>query len=149
MEPLNLPPYPFQIFKEGEKYKILDPIRKKRLVLTPEEWVRQHMVMYLVQEKKFPAGLLKLETGIKHNQRFGRTDALFLNRDGKPLLLIECKAPDVKIDRETFYQVARYNSAIESPYVIMTNGLEHMVIHLAIQERKILSLMDLPEYKYL
>lgn len=149
MQPLNLPPYPFKIFKEGEKYKILDPIRKKRLVLTPEEWVRQHMVMYLIQEKKFPAGLLKLETGIRHNQRFGRTDALFLNRNGKPLLLIECKAPDVKIDRETFYQVARYNSAIESPYVIMTNGLDHMVIHLAIQERKILSLTDLPEYKYL
>jgi len=149
MQMLNLPPYPFQIFKEGEKYKILDPIRKKRLVLTPEEWVRQHMVMYLIKEKNFPAGLLKLETGVKHNQRFGRTDALFLNRDGKPLLLIECKAPTVKIDRETFYQVARYNSAIESPYVIMTNGLEHIVIHLAIQERKILSLTDLPDYKYL
>lgn len=149
MQPLNLPPYPFKIFKEGEKYKILDPIRKKRLVLTPEEWVRQHMVMYLINEKKFPAGLLKLETGVKYHQRFGRTDALFLNRDGSPLVLIECKAPGIKIDRETFYQVARYNSAFESPYVIMTNGLEHMVIHIAIQERKILSLTDLPEYKYL
>jgi len=149
MQPLNLPPYPFQIFREGEQYKILDPIRKKRLVLTPEEWVRQHMVMYLIKEKSFPAGLLKMETGVKHSQRFGRTDALFLDRNGKPLVLIECKAPGIKIDRETFYQVARYNSAIESPYVIMTNGLEHMVIHLAIQERKILSLTDLPDYKYL
>jgi hypothetical protein len=149
MQALNLPPYPFQIFKEGEKYKILDPIRKKRLVLTPEEWVRQHMVMYLINEKSFPAGLLKMETGIKYSQRFGRTDALFLNREGSPLVLIECKAPDVKINAETFHQVARYNSAIESPYVIMTNGLEHIVIYLAIQERKILSLTDLPDYKYL
>jgi len=149
MQALNLPPYPFKIFKEGEKYKILDPIRKKRLVLTPEEWVRQHIIMFLIEEKNFPAGLLKLETGVKHNQRFGRTDALFLNREGKPLVLIECKAPSVKVDQETFYQVARYNSAIESPYVIMTNGLEHIVIHLAIQERKILTLFDLPDYKYL
>jgi type I site-specific restriction endonuclease len=149
MQALNLPPYPFRIFKEGEKYKILDPIRKKRLILTPEEWVRQHMIMYLVKEKNFPAGLLKTETGVKHHQRFGRTDALFLNREGKPLVLIECKAPDVNLNRETFYQVARYNSTLESPYIIMTNGLEHMVIHLAIQERKILALSDLPEYKYL
>jgi len=149
MQPLNLPPYPFQIFKEGEKFKILDPVRKKRLVLTPEEWVRQHMVMYLIEKKNFPAGLLKMETGVKHNKRFGRTDAVFVDREGKPLVLVECKAPNIKISKETFYQAARYNSTLESPYVVLTNGLVHIVMHLAIQERKILSLEDLPDYKYL
>jgi hypothetical protein len=149
MRPLNLPPYPFRIFKEGEKYKILDPVRKKRLVLTPEEWVRQHLVMFLIEEKKFPAGLLKMETGVNHHQRFGRTDALFLSERGRPLVLIECKAPDVPVDQETFHQIARYNSAIKAPYLIMTNGLTHVVCKIAFQEPEFLSLKDLPEYKYL
>jgi hypothetical protein len=149
MQPLNLPPYPFKLFKEGENYKILDPIRKKRLVLTPEEWVRQHMIMYLINEKKFPAGLLKIETGVKSGQRVGRTDALFLNKEGKPLLLVECKAPSVKIDGETFFQVARYNNALQAKYVIMTNGLEHRVMRIAIQENEYLTLNELPLYPYL
>lgn len=149
MRPLNLPPYPFQLFKEGEKYKILDPIRKKRLVLTPEEWVRQHMVMFLIKEKGFPAGLLKMETGVNHHQRFGRTDALFLSKDAKPLVLIECKSPDIPINAETFHQIARYNSTLKAPYLIMTNGLHHIVVKIAIQDRQFLELNDLPNYAYL
>jgi len=149
MRPLNLPPYPFKIFKEGEKYKILDPIRKKRIVLTPEEWVRQHIIMFLITEKKFPSGLLKTETEVRHHQRYGRTDALFLSKEAKPLVLIECKAPEIALSRETFHQIARYNSALKAPYLIMTNGLEHIVCELAFQEPQFLTLDDLPDYPYL
>lgn len=149
MRPLNLPPYPFKIFKEGEKYKILDPIRKKRLVLTPEEWVRQHMVMYLITYKGFPTGLLKVESGVRLHQRFGRTDALFLDKGANPLVLIECKAPDIALNQETFHQIARYNSALKAPYLIMTNGLEHVVCKLAFQEPEFLTLNELPDYAYL
>lgn len=149
MRPLNLPPYPFQLFKEGEKYKILDPIRKKRLVLTPEEWVRQHIVMFLIRDKGFPAGLLKMETGVNHHQRYGRTDALFLSKEAKPLVLIECKAPEIPINSETFHQIARYNSKLKAPYLILTNGLDHIVVKIAIQDPQFLELKDLPNYAYL
>ena len=149
MRPLNLPPYPFKLLKEGEKYKILDPIRKKRLVLTPEEWVRQHMVMYLIEHKGFPAGLLRIESEVKYHQRYGRCDAVFLNRNGDSVLLIECKAPEVALNRETFFQIARYNSTIKAKYLLMTNGLEHWVMDIAFQEKGILSLSDLPDYQYL
>ncbi|MCH2215399.1 MAG: type I restriction enzyme HsdR N-terminal domain-containing protein [Flavobacteriales bacterium] len=149
MQPLNIPSYPFKIFKEGEKYKILDPIRNKRLILTPEEWVRQHVIMFLVNEKEFPKGLLRIETGVRSGQRSGRTDAVFYNRGGNPLLLVECKAPNVKLGPETFHQVARYNGNLEAQYILLTNGLEHIFMNLAIQEKQILTLSKLPLYKYL
>ncbi|MEM9052344.1 MAG: type I restriction enzyme HsdR N-terminal domain-containing protein [Bacteroidota bacterium] len=149
MQPLNLPSYPFNIFKEGEKYKILDPIRNKRLILTPEEWVRQHIIMYLVNEKGFPKGLLRIETGVRSGQRSGRTDAVFYDRGGNPMLLVECKAPSVKLGPETFHQAARYNNELNAQFVLLTNGLDHMVMNLAIQEKQILTLSELPHYKYI
>jgi len=149
MQALNLPPYPFKIYKEGEKYKILDPIRNKRLVLTPEEWVRQHIIMFLIKEKGYPKGLLKVETGVKTAQRFGRSDALFYNKEGVPLLLVECKAPDVKIGTETFYQAARYNNQLNAQFILLTNGIRHIAMNLAIQDARFLTLSELPHYDYL
>jgi hypothetical protein len=149
MDKLNLPAFPFKIIKEEGKYKILDPIRRKYLVITPEEWVRQHFIQFLITEKSYPKGLLKLENQIKHGQTTGRFDALFLDNKGKPLLLIECKAPSITIDRETFYQVARYNNELKVPFFALTNGKKHFFLELDFKDGTINVLPEIPTYQYL
>lgn len=104
---------------------LFDPIRKKFIVLTPEEWVRQHFIHYLISEKGFPAGLCSIEGGVTHAGKAARYDVLFYNREGQPLLLIECKAPSVTLSTDTLHQLARYNRTACAPYVAVTNGLAH------------------------
>ncbi len=105
--PLNLPPYPIRIKEEENGTYIFDVIRKKFLLLTPEEWVRQHLVHFLVEEKKYPRSLIQLEGGLKLNNLQKRSDILIFNNIGQKIVLIECKAPSVKISQETFEQIAR------------------------------------------
>jgi len=149
MQALNLPQYPFKIIVEDGKKQIFDPVRRKYLVLTPEEWVRLHFIQFLVKEKGFPAGLLSIETKVFHHRRTGRYDALFISRSGKPVLLIECKAPEVKIVSETFEQAVRYNRTIGAPYLALTNGLEHFVMRVDLQERAVSFLEEIPDYQYI
>lgn len=149
MQALNLPPFPFKIVKENGKLKIFDPIRRKYLVLTPEEWVRQHFIQFLISEKGFPRGLLKLEGAVKNQQRSGRYDALFLDKKGQPLVLIECKAPEVKITGETFFQIARYNTILKVSFLAVSNGLEHFFLKVDFVENKLTTLDDIPQYSYL
>ena len=122
---LNLPTYNHRIIQEGKKTKIFDQVRKKFLVLTPEEWVRQNFVQYLIQEKGYPASLICIEKGLKVNELFKRCDILIYNSYGQAKLLIECKSPNVKLSSETFQQVARYNISFKLPYLIVTNGMQH------------------------
>ncbi len=105
----------------GER-RIFDPIRKKHVALTPEELVRQGFIHFLVHEKGFPAGLLMVEHALKVNGLSRRCDIVACNRVGVPLLLVECKAPSVKIGNETFAQAARYNLTLHVPYLAITNG---------------------------
>lgn len=149
MDPLNLPPYPFKIVQESGKLKIFDPVRRKYLVLTPEEWVRQHFMQFLIGEKKFPKGLFKIESGVNYNERKGRFDALVYDSNGNPLVLIECKAPEVAISKATFFQIARYNVKIKAPYLAVTNGMQHYFVHIDVDENKMKVLGEVPEYKYL
>jgi type I site-specific restriction endonuclease len=107
------------------KREIFDKIRKKFVALTPEELVRQQLLHYLTAVKKFPAGLLQVETALWVNNRACRADIVAYDRHAKPLLIAECKAPDVKITRETFEQIARYNLALHVPYLLVTNGQQH------------------------
>ena len=125
MQELNLPPYFFRIKEEGGVKRIFDPIRKRYLFLTPEEWVRQHFVQYLVQVKKIPASLIQLEKGLVLNSLRKRADILASDSQGRPALIVECKAPSVKIDQDVFDQVARYNFVFKVPYLIVTNGMNH------------------------
>ena len=125
MQTLNLPAYPFKIREEGDHVQIFDPLRKKYLVLSPEEWVRQHFLQYLVQDKKYPVSLICIETGLKYNRLLKRADILIYNTLGKPHLMVECKAPGVKITQEAFVQVARYKMAFKVKYLIVTNGMNH------------------------
>jgi hypothetical protein len=125
MQKLNLPPYDVKLRKMDGKIHIFDPIRKKYLVLTPEEWVRQHFIQFLIHHKNYPPSLIKSETALQYHERKKRTDVTVFDRKMEPLLLIECKAPDVKITESTFSQIANYYSQFKSKYMIITNGMEH------------------------
>ena len=147
MDALNLPAHPFKLTEEAGVRKIFDPIRKKYLVLTPEEWVRQHFVQFLVQSKKFPASLLEIEKGLRLNAMQKRVDVLANDREGRPFLIVECKAPTVKITQEVFDQIARYNLVFKVPYLIVTNGLQHYCCRIDHEKKGYEFLEDIPFYE--
>ncbi len=125
MQPLNLPEYQFKLRKNGDVTEIYDSFRRKYVVLTPEEWVRQNILQFLIQERNFPSSLIAVEIGLKYNQRKKRADILSYDKQGQPYLMVECKAPEVKITQETFHQIATYNMTFKVKYLIVTNGLNH------------------------
>lgn len=124
--PLNFPKFEFTIQEKEGRLAIFDSLRKRYLVLTPEEWVRQHMVSYLIQYEGYPRGLFALEKGLKYNQLQKRFDIMVLDRTGSPFLLVECKAPDVQLGKKTMEQITTYNMQIEAPYLGISNGRQHL-----------------------
>lgn len=122
---LNLPAYPFKIKSAVQRTQIFDTIRKKYIALTPEEWVRQHFVQYLINEKKVPASLIGIEISLKYNSLKKRSDIVIYSNTGQPLLIVECKAPEIEISQDTFDQVAVYNSSLKVKYLVVTNGMMH------------------------
>nr|WP_262918315.1 type I restriction enzyme HsdR N-terminal domain-containing protein [Mucilaginibacter straminoryzae] len=147
MQPLNLPPYPFKIRDDGSRLLLFDEIRKKELVLTPEEWVRQHFVQYLINQKGYPKTLIKLEGGLKLNGLAKRSDIVVYNSLGEKILLVECKAPGVKIDQQVFDQAARYNMVHRLPLLAVTNGLSHYYCRIDFSEERYAFLPELPAYR--
>ena len=146
MERLNLPTYSFNIkFKEQRKY-IFDFIRRKYVLLTPEEWVRQNFLKYLVEEKKYPASLIAVEKEFKLNTLSKRSDAVVYNQSGNPFFMIECKATSVPIDQNVFDQIARYNMKLNVEYLVVTNGLAHYCCKIDIKNQKYYFLKDIPEF---
>lgn len=143
---LNLPTYSFRTRQEGDKLKIFDEIRKKFLVLTPEEWVRQNFIRYLVDEKSFPASLMAVETGLQLNGNQFRADLLVYNKQGKPWLIVEFKAPEVKITQKTFDQIARYNLTFEVPFLIVSNGLEHYCCQVDFEAKDYRFFREIPRF---
>lgn len=144
--PLNLPTYPFKITQKDDTYFIFDEIRKKHLVLTPEEWVRQHFIRYLIQEKKFPSTLLQIEGGLSLNHTRKRSDILVYTNLGEKIMVIECKAPSVPITQATFDQAARYNSVYKAQWLTVTNGLNHYYAKIDHGNGKFLFVEKLPDY---
>ncbi|MCF8267801.1 MAG: type I restriction enzyme HsdR N-terminal domain-containing protein [Ignavibacteriales bacterium] len=126
---------------------IFDRWRKKYVALTPEEWVRQNFVMFLVEEKTFPGSLMSLEKGLQVEGRTKRTDIVAYNRQGKPLLIVECKAPEVKITESVFDQIVRYNMSLQVNYIVVTNGLQHFCCHLDYEKISYTFLKEIPFYK--
>jgi len=122
---LNLPSYDFRIRTRDEKGEIYDEIRQKYVRLTPEEWVRQHFIQFLLTDRGAPRGLLAIEMGFRYQRMLRRADIVIYDRSGKPLLMVECKAPDVDLRQAAFDQVARYNTVVKAPYLVVTNGLVH------------------------
>ena len=125
MESLNLPTYSFSLKSEEGRFWIFDPVRRKYVLLTPEEWVRQNFLQYLVQEKDFPASLMAIEREFNFNRMKKRTDILVHNRQGEPVFLVECKAPAVPVTREVFDQIGLYNLNYNVPWLVVTNGMKH------------------------
>lgn len=125
MDPLNLPPYDFRTQWVGETRMIFDPIRRKYVKLTPEEWVRQHLVQYLVQELGYPRALFAIEKEFLYQRMKRRADVVVYDRKGRPALMAECKAPDVEIRQAAFDQVAGYNTVVQARYLVVTNGRVH------------------------
>lgn len=146
LQPLNLPPYPFKITDNNGQLFILDEIRKKQIVLTPEEWVRQHFVQYLIQHKKYPKGLIKLEGGLKLHGLLKRSDIVVHDVTGKKTLLIECKAPTVNIDQKVFDQAARYNMVHKVRLLAVTNGLVNHCCNIDYENNSYSFLKELPDY---
>ena len=146
MHDLNLPPINPRIKKEGTRTSIFDPIRKSWVVLTPEEWVRQHIISYLVVEKDFPASLIQIEKGHKYSVGARRTDAVVYRKNGTPLMVIECKAATVPITQQTIEQIAHYNIVIQAPLLLVTNGLVHLGYHIDFKKGAINALDSIPNY---
>lgn len=128
MQPLNLPSIQAKLRKDEGKVRIFDPIRKKYVVLTPEEWVRQHMIAYLSLNLGYPVSLFRVESGLKVNRLRKRTDIVVCSRDGKPWMLVECKAFDVTLRADAFRQAAVYNRSVGARYIAVTNGMLHFCL---------------------
>ena len=146
MTNLNLPKYSFRIKNKENKLYIFDKIRKKDVVLTDEEWVRQNFVDYLNKEKLYPLSIIALEKKCLVNETVKRTDILVFDGTGAPHIIVECKAPKVRIDQSTFDQIARYNMELNAKYLIVTNGLEHFYCQIDHQEKKYIFLKEIPNY---
>jgi hypothetical protein len=146
MQNLNFPSYNFRFKNSENKVSIFDDIRKKFIILTPEEWVRQHTVQFLLQEKNYPKSYINVEKLIKVNNINKRYDAVVFHPNGELFLLIECKAPDVKITQQTFDQVARYNLKLKAQYLMVTNGLNHYFCEMDFDNEKYIFLAELPEF---
>jgi hypothetical protein len=147
LKELNLPQYSFKISGNEGAEMILDPIRRKYVKLTPEEWVRQNFIQYLINEGKYPSGLLGIEVFFRLNKLKRRIDILVHNRKGQPVMIVECKAPDVKIDEAVFEQIATYNFKYKLPYLIVTNGLHHYACKFDHENMKFEYLLVIPVYE--
>lgn len=145
MQSLNLPPFDHKVKQHNGKAYIYDAIRRKYVLLSPEEWVRQHFIQLLINHYDYPKSLFSVETGLVYNKLAKRTDIVVLSTAGTPFLLIECKAPHVPISEATFAQIGRYNFTLRPTYLAVTNGLDHYCF--CIQEGKLTYLDDFPNFR--
>lgn len=149
MQVLNLPPIPLKTKSTENKVFIFDEFRKKYIVLTPEEWVRQHFVHFLKNQKKYPPSLIALEKQLTINGLKKRTDIVVYNQNGLPHIIVECKAPSVAISQAVFDQIARYNLKLNANYLIVTNGIQHFYCQLDLDQQQYLFLPEIPNYQSL
>lgn len=143
---LNFPSFDFRFKNSENKLAIFDIIRKKFIQLTPEEWVRQHVVHDLIFSKQYPASLINVEKAIRINGLTKRYDVVVFKPDGSIYILIECKAPQVKITQQTFDQIARYNLQLQAHYLYITNGLDHLYCTMDYQYQTYHFLRNIPLY---
>lgn len=146
MQKLNFPTYSFRFKNSENKPFIFDSTRKKFVVLQPEEWVRQHCVMFLIQEKNYPISLINVEKELKVNNLRKRYDIVVYNSDGSIHLIVECKAPKIAINQSTFDQIARYNLALKANFLMVTNGMNHYFCQMDFENERYQFLKDIPDY---
>ena len=146
MQELQFPTYSFRFKNNENKVSIFDVIRKRFMVLQPEEWVRQHCVHYLITIKKYPISLINVEKELTVNTLKKRYDIVVFNPDGSIYLIVECKAPKININQDTFDQIARYNLKLNATYLMVTNGLNHYYCQMDFKNERYRFLKDIPEY---
>ena len=147
MQKLNFPQFEYRFKSTENKVSIFDVIRKKFIILQPEEWVRQHCVHYLINEKKYPKSLINVEKELNINGLKKRYDIVIFNPDGSILLIVECKSHDITINQNTFDQIARYNLALNAEFLMVTNGLNHYYCQMDTEAERYQFLRDIPNYK--
>lgn len=148
MRQLNFPLADLKIVRSSVGLKIKCLIRRKFLRLTPEEWVRQHLIHYLINDKHVPIGLIAAEMPLKVNDLDRRCDVVVFNRSGKPLLIVECKAPEIGLDEKVFQQIAHYNFSLGVDLLMVTNGLHHVVSRIDREENRLVMLEGLPDLDF-
>ncbi len=148
MQELNFPKFSFRFKNSENKISIFDEIRKKFVILQPEEWVRQHCVQYLIQNKKYPKSLINVEKEIKVNDLRKRYDIVVYNNNGSIHLIIECKSPKITISQSAFDQIARYNLTLDANYLMVTNGINHYYCKMDFKAKRYEFLKDIPEYNF-
>ena len=146
MPQLNLPKVALKTKSVEGTIQVFDVIRKKYFVLTPEEWVRQHFIHYLNTEKNYPMGLMGVEKMVKYNALKTRADIVLYTTEGKAKMIVECKAPNVKITQDTFNQIAKYNSQLKVKYLVVTNGMKHYCCKMDYETNEIKFLEEIPTY---
>ena len=146
MVALNFPSYSFKIKSIENKSYIWDEIRKKNILLTPEEWVRQHTIQFLKQEKKYPAMWMSIEKQFTINGQHKRADIVIYDKSLHPFIIVECKRPEIKITQQTFDQIARYNLSLDAKYLMLTNGIQHFYCQMDFEKESYVFLEGLPEY---
>ncbi|TDU40383.1 type I restriction and modification enzyme subunit R-like protein [Gelidibacter sediminis] len=147
MQQLNFPKFSFRFKNSENKVSIFDTVRKKFIVLQPEEWVRQHCVQYLITEKNYPHALINVEKELTINKLKKRYDIVVFNPQGDVHIIVECKAPQIRIDQNTFDQIARYNLILKANYLMVTNGLEHYFCQMDFEAESYVFLKDIPNYE--
>lgn len=144
---LNLPQHEFNIKKDSTgNFKIFDSLRRKFVALTPEEWVRQNFVAFLINDKRFPAGLMNNEISLTQNGISRRCDTLIADRHGNPFMIVEYKAPSIQISQKVFDQIVRYNMVLRAKYLVVSNGLSHYCCKIDYATSSYSFLPDIPSY---
>jgi hypothetical protein len=144
---LNFPVYEYRIQGESGALKIFDLARKKYVALTPEEWVRQHLINYLNIHKGYPIGLMMVEKEFKYNGLSKRADIVVCDRTGAPLLMAECKSADVEITQRVFDQAMRYNLTMNVKLMVLSNGVNHFCFQLDRERQTYIALTEIPGWK--
>ena len=146
MENLNFPVYDFRYTERENKKYIFDIIRKKYVLLTPEEWVRQNFIRYLLEEKDYIQSLVRVEMFFKLNRLSKRADIALFDRNGRPKVLVECKSPKIAISQVVFEQVARYNLSFKVDFLIVTNGMQHFCCKMDYEKKSYTFLKEIPGF---
>ena len=146
---INLPPYDIKMREQGGKRQIFDFLRRKYVALTPEEWVRQHFVHFLINHKGYPQGLLANEVELKVGNKKLRCDTLLYNRALQPQMIIEYKAPHVEITQQVFNQITVYNHLLHVDFLVISNGLQHFCCRMDYDHQSYAFLQEIPDYQLL
>lgn len=146
IQPLNLPKAKLKLVKRDDQVYVWCILRKKELICTPEEWVRQHIIHFLINEKSIPEGLIASEYSLEYNGLKKRADVVVFNKEQQPLLIVECKATSVPITEKTLRQIAQYNFQLNVDFLFLTNGLEHVFCQVDRENGKLIYLEELPSF---